>query len=143
MNFDPAVSAQQALHQAVASEEFGDLEAEVIEAEETFSSDHGEEARYAYEILQRLGASLPQARHFQEFLIYITWQQVTAETLPRYFQKGLTLCDGFLLRFGNDIVGTQTYQQILDIRESFQGGLGLEDEDAMPEYDEDAFQGGD
>jgi hypothetical protein len=90
-----------------------------------------------------LGAQLPQAQHFQEFLIYITWQQVTEGPLARYFQHGLELCDRFLDRFGKEIENTTTHRQILAIRESFQGGLGIEEEHAIPEFDEDAFQGGD
>lgn len=143
MNFDPAIAAQQTLHKAKEQGELGDLESAIIEAEEAFSADQGPEAKRAFDTLQELGAQLPHAQHLQEFLIYITWQQVTEGPLARYFQHGLDLCDRFLDRFGKKIEGTATHQQILAIRESFQGGLGIEEEHAIPEYDEDAFQGGD
>jgi hypothetical protein len=142
MNFDPAIAAQQALQRAQADGELGDFDDEVAETEETFSSDAGSEAKQAYERLQEIGAQLPEAPGFQEFLIYITWQQVTEETLPRHFQKGLHLCNQFLERFGKPFEGTVTLNQILDIRESFQGGLGVQ-ESLIPEFDEDAFAGGD
>ena len=143
MNFDPAIAAHQALHHAEEQGELGDLESAMLEAEETFSTDQGPQAKRAFETLQELGAQLPQAQHLQEFLIYITWQQVTEGPLARYFQQGLDLCDRFLDRFGKQIEGTTTQQQILAIRESFQGGLGIEEEHAIPEFDEDAFLGGD
>jgi hypothetical protein len=143
MNFDPAIAAQQALHHADEQGELGDLASDILEAEETFSTDQGTKAKQAFDTLQQLGAQLPQAQHLQEFLIYITWQQVTEGPLARYFQHGLTLCDQFLDRFGKKIDGTITHEHILAIRESFQGGLGIEDEQPIPEFDEDAFQGGD
>jgi hypothetical protein len=143
MNFDPAIAAHQALHLAEEHGELGKLEADVIEAEEIFSTDQGPEAKRAFDTLQQLGARLPRAQHFQEFLIYITWQQVTEGPLARYFQHGLNLCDRFLEQFGSTIEGTATHQQILAIRESFQGGLGMEAEQTIPEFEEDAFQGGD
>lgn len=143
MQFDPSIAAQQALHRA---EEEGELEAlreEIVDAEETFSSSAGPEATEAFERLQALGERLPGARFFQEFLIYITWQQVTEETIPRYFQKGAELCDRFLERFGSELEGSETLRQVRDIRASFRGGLG-ETTDAEPaEHDEDAFKGGD
>lgn len=143
MNFDPAIAAQQALRLAQEHRELGDLETDILEAEEIFSTDQGPEAKQAFETLQQLGARLPEAQHLQEFLIYITWQQVTEGPLARYFQHGLELCDRFLERFGKEVDGTSTHQQILAIRESFQGGLGIKEEQAIPEFDEDAFQGGD
>lgn len=143
MNFDPAIAAQQALRLAQEHHELGDLETNILEAEETFSTDQGPEAKQAFETLQQLGAQLPEARHLQEFLIYITWQQVTEGPLARYFQHGLELCDRFLERFGTDLDGTPSHRQVVAIRESFQGGLGIERDDLMPEHDEDAFQGGD
>lgn len=143
MNFDPAIAAQQALHKAEEAGELGELESDILEAEETFSNDQGPEAKQAFHTLQQLGTRLPHARHLQEFLIYITWQHVTEGPLPQYFQHGLKLCRQFLDRFGKDIQGTTTHQQILALQESFQGGLGIEEEHSIPEFDEDAFQGGD
>ena len=142
MDFDPAISAQQALHRAEEHGELGEFQDDVLNAEETFSTDQGLEAKQAYETLQKFGERLPDAQRFQEFLIYITWQQVTEETIPRYFQKGLELCDQFLNKFGKDIADLESYQQVLAIRQSFQGGLGIEKE-TVTEHDEDAFQGGD
>ncbi|MDT7040964.1 hypothetical protein [Candidatus Nitronereus thalassa] len=142
MNFDPAIAAQQALQRAQADGELGHFEEEITETEETFSSDAGSEAKQAYERLQEIGEQLPDALGFQEFLIYITWQQVTEETISRHFKKGLHLCNQFLKRFGKTLEGSVILNQILDIRESFQGGLGVE-ESLIPEFDEDAFAGGD
>ncbi len=142
MHFDPAIAALQALHRAEEHGEFGEFQQEVSDAEESFSSDAGPEAKQAYETLQQLGEQLPQARAFQEFLIYITWQQVTEETIPKHFLKGVELCDRFLTRFGRELEGSEAHQQIVAIRHSFQGGLG-EQEETVPEHDEDAFEGGD
>ena len=143
MNFDPAIAAQQALHRAEEAGELKRFQSEIVEAEETFSTEAGPVAKQAYEKLQQIGESLPHAQRFQEFLIYITWQQVTEETISDHFQKGLELCDRFLKHFGKEINDTDTYQQITAIRKSFQGGLGIEEEETIPEHDEDAFPGGD
>jgi len=142
MHFDPAIAALQAFQRAGKQEEFGDFEEDIIEAEETFSSDAGPEAKAAYQRLQDLGEKLPAAKTFQEFLIYITWQQVTEETIPQHFQKGVALCEQFLKRFGKDLTDTETHDQIQSIYASFKAGLG-ETDNPVPEYDEDAFQGGD
>ena len=142
MHFDPAIAAQQALHRAEEHGELGEFQADVLDAEETFSTDQGLKAKQAFETLQQLGERLPDAQRFQEFLIYITWQQVTEVTIPRFFQKGLELCNQFLERFGKDIEGSESHQRVLAIRESFQGGLGIEKE-TIHEHDEDAFHGGD
>lgn len=143
MNFDPAISAQQALQKA---EEHGELKAlteDILEAEEVFSTDQGQEAKAAYKSLHKFGETLPQARYFQEFLIFIIWQQVTEGPLARYFQQGLDACDRFLEQFEKEIEGTPTRQHIEDLRKSFLGGLGIETDDIVPEHEEDAFQGGD
>jgi len=143
MNFDPAIAANQALQQAEQHGELGDLASDILEAEEIFSTDQGSDAKQAYETLQAFGEKLPEAKWFQEFLIYITWQQVTEGPLARYFQHGLDACNRFLEQFGKEIDGTPTQKHILAIRESFQGGLGIETEDIVEEHEEDAFQGGD
>ena len=143
MNFDPAIAAQQALHRAEEEGELEDLETDILETEEIFSTDQGQKAKQAYDTLQQYGERLPRAKWFQEFLIYITWQHVTEGPLARYFQHGLDLCDRFLAQLGQDIEGTQTHQHIVAIRKSFQGGLGIEEEDTIPEFEEDAFEGGD
>ena len=142
MQFDPAISAQQALHRAEEHGELGSLQQEVIDAEEAFSVDEGKEARQAYDRLQEYGNQLPEAQYFQEFLIYITWQQVTAETIPQHFRKGADLCSGFIQRFSGTLEGSTTLSQVLDIQDSFRGGLGEQDH-TLPEYDEDALHGGD
>ncbi|WP_454062690.1 hypothetical protein [Candidatus Nitrospira salsa] len=143
MNFDPAVAARQALQQAEQHGELGELEDDILEVEETFSSVQGPEATRAYKALQQFGEELPQARYFQEFLIYITWQQVTEGPLPEFFQQGLKLSDQFLERFTQDIVNTPSHAHVLAIRQSFQAGLGIETEEVIEEHEEDAFAGGD
>ncbi len=142
MHFDPAIAAQQALHRAKEQGQLGSLEHTIVEAEESFSSNAGPEAKRGYELLQQLGDELPEVRAFQEFLIYITWQQATEETIPQHFHQGVKLCDRFLGRFGNELEGSATLKQVVDIRNSFRGGVGDID-DPTPEYDEDAFKGGD
>jgi len=143
MNFDPAIAAQQALRQAEECGELGTLATDILEAEEIFSTDQGQEAKQAYEQLQTYGQQLSGARWYQEFLIFITWQRVTEGPLARHFQHGLDACNRFLEQFKHEIEGTPSRQNVLDIRESFQDGLGLEEEDLMPELDEDTFKGGD
>ena len=142
MHFDPAVAAQDALQRAQGEGQLGELEHEIVEAEDAFSSSAGPVAKEAYERLQQLGGQLPEAQAFQEFLIYISWQQATEETIPQHFHTGVELCDRFLRRFGNELGGSVTLSQVGDIRNSFRGGLGDRD-DTTPEYDEDAFKGGD
>lgn len=143
MQFDPAIAAQQAFQQAEQHGELGDFASEIQDAEDIFSTDQSQHAKRAYDRLQEFGTRLPDARWFQEFLIYITWQQVTEETIPRHFETGLDLCDRFLERFGPMLEGTASLKQVRDIRESFQGGLGIKADDLMAEHDEDAFKGGD
>ncbi|MCA9472616.1 MAG: hypothetical protein MRJ96_00800 [Nitrospirales bacterium] len=143
MNFDPAIAARQALRQSEECGELGEFEDDVLETEETFSSIQGPEATQAYKQLQCYGEQLPDARYFQEFLVYITWQQVTEGPLPEFFQQGLTLCDRFMERFSKDIINTPSYDHVLALRQSFQAGLGIETEDIIEEHEEDAFAGGD
>ena len=143
MNFDPAVAAQESLARAYAHDSLGDIQPDVEEAEETFSSETGLEAKRAYETLIAIGESLPQARAFQEFLIFITWQQATEETIPRHFHKGVQLTEQFLARFGSQLRGNDVYERIVAIRRSFKRGLGDRVESIQDEYDRDAFDGGD
>jgi hypothetical protein len=140
MQFDPALAAQHAFRCAQSSGELGDDVNAALEAEETFSAGAGAEAKAAYQALQQLGERYPDARSFQEFLIYITWQQVTEETIPRHFRKGLELCDRYLSAWDdmNDI----REKSIQELRASFRAGLGLDD-DEDEEYDKDVFKGGD
>ncbi len=143
MNFDPAITAQKALARAYAQGELGDLQPDIEEAEDTFSSETGSEAARAYDTLIAIGEALPEAQAFQEFLIFITWQQVTEETIPRHFQKGVQLTEQFLARYGAHMKGNDAYERILAIRQSFKRGLGHRIESMQDEYDRDTFHGGD
>ncbi len=145
MNFDPAIAAQAAFQQVLASGVLGSDADAAVEAEATFSVSAGADAKAAYATLQELGQSHPNAQAFQEFLIYITWQQVTEETIPLHFRRGLDLCTQYLARFCRavepDDMGPR---QVRALRESFRGGLGLvEEDDHGAEYDKDVFAGGD
>lgn len=143
MNFDPAITAQEALVRAYADDDLGDSQPDIEEAEDTFSSETGSEAKRAYETLIAIGETLPEAQAFQEFLIFITWQQVTEETIPRHFHKGVQLTEQFLARFGTQIKGTDVYERVFAIRQSFRQGLGHHVESMQDEYDRDTFHGGD
>jgi hypothetical protein len=141
MQFDPAIAAQRSFKRAQESEELGqDLE-QARESEEIFSASAGDEAKAAYFKLQEIGGRHPEAVSFQEFLIYITWQQVTEETIPAHFRRGADLCDRYLngLKSGHDEVQAA---QISELRRSFRAGLGLVDEDEA-EFDQDTLKGGD
>ncbi|TAJ07069.1 MAG: hypothetical protein EPO61_13900 [Nitrospirae bacterium] len=145
MNFDPAIAAQVAFKQALESGLLGPDAETAVAAENTFSASAGSEAKAAYMTLQELGRTHADAQSFQEFLIYITWQQVTEETIPLHFRRGLDLCNHYLARFGRP---TETedngLRQVRALRESFHGGLGLtKEDDHGAEYDKDAIKGGD
>jgi hypothetical protein len=145
MQFDPAIAAQRSLARAVESGELAeDLEL-VIATEEAFSAEAGDAARSAYHALQQIGERHPGARAFQEFLIYITWQQVTEETIPLHFRTGLALCDRYLRGCPASEAGDARSRvgQIRELRASFRRGLGLDEDDEMEEFDKDAFHGGD
>lgn len=111
------------------------------EAEEIFSGSAGREATAGYITLLELGERHPDAVSFQEFLIYITWQQVTEETIPANFQRGADLCDRYLSRLdrGHDEIQAE---QIRALRRSFHAGLG-QSEDDEADYDDDTPRGGD
>lgn len=141
MQFDPAIAAQVSFRRAQESGELGhDLE-KAREAEEIFSGSAGREATAGYFTLLELGERHPDAVSFQEFLIYITWQQVTEETIPANFQRGANLCDRYLSRLdrGHDEIQAD---QISALRRSFRAGLG-QSEDDEAEYDDDTLKGGD
>jgi len=141
LQFDPAIAAQASFTRAQNSGELGpDLE-QARAAEAIFSASAGREATAAYYTLLELGERHPDAIAFQEFLIYITWQQVAEETIPAHFQKGAALCDRYLSRLarGHDTIQAE---QIRELRRSFRAGLGLREDDE-PAYDEDTFKGGD
>lgn len=140
MRFDPALAAQEAFRQA-ANELGPDWDA-AVEAEEIFSSNAGSAAGEAYQQLLTLAARYPDAHSFQAFCIYITWQQVTEETIPRHFQTGVTLCEAYLVsRERRDL---RDIEQITELYESFRAGLGLEEEDYIQvEFRRDTPKGGD
>jgi hypothetical protein len=145
MNFDPAIAAQAAFQQVLTSGVLGSDADAAVEAEATFSASAGADAKAAYATLQELGQSHPNAQAFQEFLIYITWQQVTEETIPLHFRRGLDLCNHYMTRFGQIIErNDKGFRQVRALRESFRSGLGLtEDDDHEGEYDKDVVKGGD
>jgi len=141
VQFDPAIAALLSFKRAQASGELGlDLE-RAIAAEAIFSESAGSEAKTAYFTLQEIGQRHPDAMALQEFLIYITWQQVTEDTIPAHFQRGADLCDRYLSRLGGDHDIMQA-EQIRELRRSFRAGLG-QDEDDEAGYDEDTLKGGD
>jgi len=141
MNFDPAIAAQVALHECEHSGELGEDFERVSEAEEIFSASAGQVAKSAYLELLQIGKIHSQAMSFQEFLIFITWQQVTEETIPLHFQTGVTLCDAYF----TNLQGThssQHFSQIQELYRSYRNGLGLDDTDPH-DYDDDIIKGGD
>ena len=142
MNFDPAIAARQSLQFIEENGELGaDLEA-VLEAEAAFSASAGPEARAAYQTLLDIGKRYPDARAFQGFLIYITWQQAAEETIREHFLTGATLCDRYLAA-GSHATDDRHAPQIRELRGSFRAALGLGEEDDEHDYDADVFKGGD
>jgi hypothetical protein len=141
MQFDPAIAAQASFKRAVESDELGTEQKDAREAEEIFSASAGSEARAAYFRLLEIGRRHPNAVSFEEFLIYITWQQVTEETIPEHFRRGAELSDRYLSRLaaGHDPIQAA---HIRELRQSFLAGLGQSDDDEAG-YDEDTLKGGD
>ena len=140
MRFDPALAAQTAFQEA-ETELGADWDA-AVELEDTFSSNAGTTAREAYDGLLALSARYPQARAFQAFCIYITWQQATEETIARHFETGLRLCESYLAA-PDRTTGPDT-GQIAELHRSFSAGLGLEEEDEFQaEFKKDTPKGGD
>ncbi len=142
MQFDPAIAAQSAFTRAQSRGELKEDLAEAQEAEAAFSASAGEEATAAFHTLQALGLRHPEATAFQEFLIYITWQQVTEQTIPRYFRTGLELCDRYLGRKAAPTTDEQQVRQITELRKSFRAGLGMDQEEPH-DYEKDTIKGGD
>lgn len=143
MNFDPALEAQLAFQRCRAHEELGDRWEEAEELEATFSSSAGPEASRAYHALVTLGQAYPQASAYQEFLVYISWQQVTERTVKEYFALGTRLCDQFLAHNGQDVTD-RSRDQVHTLRRSFREGLGLSDENELEaEFRRDTPKGGD
>lgn len=140
MQFDAALAAQDAFSQS--ERELGSDWDHAVELEETFSSNAGATARGAYEGLLALAQRHPKAHSFQAFCIYITWQQVTEETIARHFETGVKLCEAYLA--SREAPTKQDIEQIEELHSSFRAGLGLDEEDEMQvEYRRDTPKGGD
>jgi hypothetical protein len=142
MQFDPALAAQESFSRAEINNELGADWDGAAEAEGAFSSNAGSTARAAYEQLLSLAARYPKAHAFQAFCIFITWQQVTEETIAHHFQTGLRLCESFLAfpegKHRADV------EQITELYGSFRDGLGLDEEDEIVvEFRRDTPKGGD
>lgn len=140
MQFDAALAAQAALKESEA--ELGSDWDHAVDLEEIFSSNAGATAREAYEGLLALAQQYPKAHSFQAFCIYITWQQVTEETIAHHFQTGIRLSETYLA--AQDGKDQQSITYVTELYQSFQAGLGLEEEDEMQiEYRRDTPKGGD
>ncbi|MDF0644488.1 MAG: hypothetical protein P0111_10680 [Nitrospira sp.] len=140
MQFDAALAAREAFERSQA--QLGRAWLTAADLEDRFSSSAGASAREAYEQLLVLAAAHPNADAFQAFCIYITWQQVTEETIPRHFRTGLTLCESYLgSPAGKD---PRDIDCVTELRESFRAGLGLLEEDEIAvEFRIDTPKGGD
>lgn len=140
MQFDAALAAQDTLQQSEA--ELGSDWDQAVELEEIFSSNAGPTAREAYEQLLVLATRHPNAHAFQAFCIYITWQQVTEETIARHFQTGMKLSEAYLDSLdGKD---QRHIAYVSELLESFRAGLGLDEEDEIVvEFRKDTPKGGD
>lgn len=143
MDFDPALEAQLAFQRAQADGELGARWEEAEELEACFSSSEGPDASAAYRQLVQLGLEHPAAEAFHEFLIYITWQQVTTQTIPTYFRQGAQLADRFLA-MPTTRTSARSLTCIRALQHSFYEGLG---ETTTHELDEefrrDRVKGGD
>ncbi|MCC6140563.1 MAG: hypothetical protein IT389_08105 [Nitrospira sp.] len=140
MQFDAALAAQAAF--AEAESELGSDWDAAVELEETFSSNAGSTAREAYEALLSLATRYPQAHAFQAFCIYITWQQVTEQTIAHHFETGMRLSESYLAARGGK--NQQHLDYVAELLESFRAGLGLDEEDEIViEFRKDTPKGGD
>lgn len=140
MQFDAALAAQAAFQEAET--ELGSDWDTAVELEDTFSSNAGTTAREAYEGLLALATRYPQAHAFHAFCIYITWQQVTEETIARHFDTGMRLSEAYLER--PDGKKQRDIVYVTELYESFRAGLGLEEEDEIQvEFRKDTPKGGD
>ena len=140
MQFDAALAAQAAFEEAES--ELGSDWETAAELEETFSSNAGSTAREAYEGLLSLATRYPRAHSFQAFCIYITWQQVTEQTIAHHFETGMRLSESYLAsRDGKD---RKHLDYVTELLESFRAGLGLDEEDDIViEFRKDTPKGGD
>jgi hypothetical protein len=140
MQFDAALAAQETFRRAEA--ELGSDWDTAVELEDTFSSNAGSTARRAYEQLLALAACYPNAHSFQAFCIYITWQQVTEETIAHHFQTGMKLSEAYLA--SPDGKDSRDIAYVTELYESFRAGLGLEEENEIQaEFRRDTPKGGD
>ena len=140
MQFDAALSAQDTFRRAET--ELGSDWARAVGLEDTFSSNAGSTAREAYEGLLALAAHYPNAHSFQAFCIFITWQQVTEETIAQHFQTGLRLCETFLASTNGK--HQADVEQITELYGSFRDGLRFDEEDEIHvEFRRDTPKGGD
>jgi len=140
MRFDPALAAQAAFH--AAEPELGQDWDAAVELEQVFSSSAGQEATDAYEALLKLAQRHPDAPAFQAFCIYITWQQVTEQTIARHFRTGLRLCEHYLASPKGK--RPADLDQVEELCESFRAGLGMAHEDELQqEFRRDTPKGGD
>lgn len=140
MQFDAALAAQAAFQEAEA--ELGLDWNTAVELEATFSSNAGATAREAYEGLLALAQRYPRAHSFHAFCIYITWQQVTEETIAQHFQTGIQLCEAYLVSC--EAKDQRDLDYVTELYESFRAGLGLEEEDEIQiEFQRDTPKGGD
>ena len=140
MQFDAALAAQDTFQRAEA--ELGSDWDTAVELESIFSNNAGSTAREAYEGLLALGTRYPKAHSYHAFCIFITWQQVTEETIAHHFQTGLRLCETFLA--SADEKHRTDVEQIMELYGSFRDGLGLDEEDEIQvEFRKDTPKGGD
>ena len=140
MQFDAALAAQNTFRRTEA--ELGSDWDAAVQLEDTFSSNAGSAAREAYEGLLALAHHHPNAHAFNAFCIYITWQQVTEETIAHHFQTGMRLCETYL--DSRDAKDQRDIEHIIELYESFRTGLGLEEEDEIQvEFRKDTPKGGD
>lgn len=140
MQFDAALAAQTVF--GLSETELGSDWNDALELEGIFSSTAGPAAREAYEGLLALAERHPDAHYFQAFCIYITWQQVTEETIARHFRTGVRLCEAFLI--SRQAKGSREVEQITELFGSFRAGLGMQEEDEIQvEFRKDVPKGGD
>ncbi len=140
MRFDPALAAQEAFCQAEA--ELGTDWDRAVELENLFSSNAGATAREAYEGLLVLAEQYPHAHSFKAFCIYITWQQVTEETIAHHFETGRRLSEAYLASQAGK--HPRDIECVTELHKSFRDGLGLEEQDELQvEYTRDTPKGGD
>ena len=140
MQFDAALAAQDAFSQSES--ELGPDWEDAVALEEQFSSNAGSTAREAYDGLLALGLRHPQAHAFQAFCIYITWQQVTEQTIAQHFETGMRLAEAYLA--SSDGKDQQHLDYVSELLESFRAGLGLDEEDEIQvEFRKDTPKGGD